>query len=64
LLHGPCLTVPVLASTEGLPLGLQLVGPRYSDARMLAAAATVVDILKLSAVPTAGQVRADNRRAT
>ena len=64
LLHGPCLTVPVLASTEGLPLGLQLVGPRYSDARMLAAAATVVDILKLSAVPTAGQVRTDNRRAT
>jgi len=42
LLHVPCLTVPARVSDGAMPLGIQLVGPRYSDARLLAAAETIV----------------------
>jgi Asp-tRNA(Asn)/Glu-tRNA(Gln) amidotransferase A subunit family amidase len=38
LLHVPCLSVPVMTGEKGLPIGLQLVGPRFADARVLAAA--------------------------
>jgi Asp-tRNA(Asn)/Glu-tRNA(Gln) amidotransferase A subunit family amidase len=31
----PCVTLPLLQSTDGLPIGLQLVGPRHGDARLL-----------------------------
>jgi Asp-tRNA(Asn)/Glu-tRNA(Gln) amidotransferase A subunit family amidase len=31
----PCVTLPLLESTHGLPIGVQLVGPRYGDARLL-----------------------------
>ena len=31
----PSLTVPLLQSSDGLPIGVQLVGPRGSDARLL-----------------------------
>lgn len=37
LLHGPCLTVPCGKGPAGLPLGVQLVGPPRSAARLLAA---------------------------
>jgi Asp-tRNA(Asn)/Glu-tRNA(Gln) amidotransferase A subunit family amidase len=28
-------TVPLMQGAEGLPLGVQLVGPRHGDARLL-----------------------------
>jgi Asp-tRNA(Asn)/Glu-tRNA(Gln) amidotransferase A subunit family amidase len=31
----PCITLPLLQSTTGLPIGVQLVGPRHGDARLL-----------------------------
>jgi Asp-tRNA(Asn)/Glu-tRNA(Gln) amidotransferase A subunit family amidase len=31
----PALTVPLMQGAEGLPLGVQLVGPRHGDARLL-----------------------------
>lgn len=38
LLHTPCVNIPVAASASGLPLGLQVVGAIGNDARTLAAA--------------------------
>ena len=46
LLHTPCLSLPVLAGEDGLPLGLQLVGARFSDSRLLAAAYEIVRTLR------------------
>jgi Asp-tRNA(Asn)/Glu-tRNA(Gln) amidotransferase A subunit family amidase len=34
-LYMPCLTLPAEQTGEGLPLGIQLVGPRHGDARLL-----------------------------
>jgi Asp-tRNA(Asn)/Glu-tRNA(Gln) amidotransferase A subunit family amidase len=31
----PCITLPLLQSSNGLPIGVQLVGPRHGDARLL-----------------------------
>lgn len=31
----PCVSLPLLQSADGLPIGVQLVGPRYGDARLL-----------------------------
>ena len=39
LLHVPCVNVPAGRGVLGLPVGVQLVGPRLSDARLLAIAA-------------------------
>jgi Asp-tRNA(Asn)/Glu-tRNA(Gln) amidotransferase A subunit family amidase len=40
LLHTPCVAIPVgLSPEEGLPLGIQVVGPRFADARVMAIAA-------------------------
>jgi Asp-tRNA(Asn)/Glu-tRNA(Gln) amidotransferase A subunit family amidase len=38
LLGVPCVAIPVGASDRGLPLGIQLVGPRFADARVMAVA--------------------------
>lgn len=35
LLHGPCVAVPAGSGPTGLPVGVQLVGPRFEDARLL-----------------------------
>ncbi len=37
-LHLPCITMPVATGPKGLPLGVQVVGPRHGDAAMLTAA--------------------------
>jgi Asp-tRNA(Asn)/Glu-tRNA(Gln) amidotransferase A subunit family amidase len=39
LTGGPAVTVPMGLDDEGMPLGLQFMGPRFSDDRCLAAAA-------------------------
>ena len=35
LLHMPCLTMPAGEGPDGLPVGIQLVGKRHADARLL-----------------------------
>ncbi|HEY1796777.1 MAG TPA: amidase [Stellaceae bacterium] len=35
VLHMPCLTLPAETGPNGLPVGIQLVGQRYRDARLL-----------------------------
>ena len=35
VLHMPCLTLPAGAGPDGLPVGVQLVGKRHGDARLL-----------------------------
>jgi Asp-tRNA(Asn)/Glu-tRNA(Gln) amidotransferase A subunit family amidase len=41
LLHAPCLTMPARVGAGAMPLGLQLVGARYGDAKLLATAETI-----------------------
>jgi Asp-tRNA(Asn)/Glu-tRNA(Gln) amidotransferase A subunit family amidase len=36
MLHMPCLTLPAGAGPDGLPVGIQLVGRRHDDARLIA----------------------------
>jgi amidase len=38
LLHVPCVSVPAMQSSSGLPLGLQVIGRIGEDPRTLAAA--------------------------
>lgn len=44
-LHLPCVTLPLSAGATGLPIGLQLVGPRDGDDRLLSIAGTVLQRL-------------------
>ena len=41
LLQVPCINVPFFKTTAGLPVGLTLTGPRFSDRRVLALAGAV-----------------------
>ncbi|HEY6911169.1 MAG TPA: amidase [Myxococcales bacterium] len=43
LLGNPCVSLPVLQGPAGMPLGLQLVGPRGRDETLLAAAEYVME---------------------
>ena len=46
LLHVPCINIPACRGPNNLPVGVTLVGPRLTDARLLAiarAAAPVID---------------------
>jgi len=52
LLHVPCVAVPVGLGSTRLPVGIQLVGPRMSDARLLAIAKIVAPIIDRE--PSAG----------
>jgi Asp-tRNA(Asn)/Glu-tRNA(Gln) amidotransferase A subunit family amidase len=45
LLHTPCVNIPAFRSQGGLPVGLTLTGPRFSDRGLLATAQNVSDIL-------------------
>ena len=44
-LHIPCLAMPFTQGPRGLPVGVQLVGPRYSDIHLLGVAEAVSKIL-------------------
>ena len=44
-LHLPCVTVPGLKGPAGLPVGVQFVGARFADMRVLAAAAVLEELL-------------------
>ncbi|HEY8539929.1 MAG TPA: amidase [Steroidobacteraceae bacterium] len=41
LLHVPCINVPCYWTKDGLPVGLTLVGPRFSDERVLGTAVRI-----------------------
>ena len=45
LLHVPCANVPGLRSAAGLPIGVTVIGPRFSDSAVLAAAAALEPLL-------------------
>lgn len=45
LLHVPCVSVPVTRGPHNLPVGIQLIGPRFGEPRLLAAAAALAPIL-------------------
>ncbi|MCE9641667.1 MAG: amidase [Betaproteobacteria bacterium] len=48
LLHMPCLAIPCMKGPQGLPVGVQIIGPRYADARLLSigdAVAPVIDAI-------------------
>lgn len=41
LLHVPCVNLPLFTAANGLPVGLTLTGPRFSDRRTIAVAAAI-----------------------
>lgn len=45
LIHAPCVNVPGLTGPSGLPVGLTLTGPRYSDRRLIKMAVMLGAIL-------------------
>lgn len=49
LTQQPAISVPCGFTTDGLPIGLQLVGPRHSDSTVLRAAAAYLDAAPFSA---------------
>jgi Asp-tRNA(Asn)/Glu-tRNA(Gln) amidotransferase A subunit family amidase len=46
LLGTPCLSLPVFEGPAGLPLGLQILGPRGGEARLLGAASFILGEMK------------------
>lgn len=51
LLQVPCINVPGWTGPNGLPVGLTLTGPRFSDRRLLALAQAWLDVLPAAAAP-------------
>jgi Asp-tRNA(Asn)/Glu-tRNA(Gln) amidotransferase A subunit family amidase len=45
LLHTPTVTLPTAVGPNGLPVGIQLIGPRYEDVRLLAISQWIWDKL-------------------
>ena len=45
LMHTPTVTLPTAVGPNGLPVGIQLVAPRYEDERLLAVSQWVWDKL-------------------
>ena len=45
LMHGPCVTIPVYHGPNGMPVGVQVVGPIGSDLRTLAVARAIAEVV-------------------
>ena len=45
VMHVPCLAIPCVKGPKGLPVGVQIVGPRFGDARLLAIGAAVAPVI-------------------
>jgi Asp-tRNA(Asn)/Glu-tRNA(Gln) amidotransferase A subunit family amidase len=45
LLHVPCVAIPVGRGPKGLPVGIQLVGPRMTDMRLLELAQALAPVI-------------------
>ena len=43
LMHVPCLTIPAYSGPNGMPVGVQVVGPVGSDARTIGAAQAIAE---------------------
>jgi Asp-tRNA(Asn)/Glu-tRNA(Gln) amidotransferase A subunit family amidase len=46
LMHVPCVTIPAFAGSNGMPVGLQVVGPVGSDDDVIALSQAIADALK------------------
>ena len=55
LLGTPAITLPLLTGDEGLPLGVQLVGPRGGDARLMRIASWLVEAVQAASQDGDGQ---------
>ena len=49
VLHTPCIAIPVHKGPNGCPVGIQIVGPRFADARLLAIAEAVAPVIDTGA---------------
>jgi Asp-tRNA(Asn)/Glu-tRNA(Gln) amidotransferase A subunit family amidase len=49
LMHVPCLTIPAYSGPNGMPVGVQVVGPVGSDVATIAAAQCIADVVMKSA---------------
>jgi Asp-tRNA(Asn)/Glu-tRNA(Gln) amidotransferase A subunit family amidase len=49
LLHAPCVAVPAGRGEKRLPVGVQLIGPRLGEARLLAIAAALAPLIDVDA---------------
>ncbi|PZW45806.1 Asp-tRNA(Asn)/Glu-tRNA(Gln) amidotransferase A subunit family amidase [Humitalea rosea] len=45
LLHVPCIGIPCIKGPNGMPVGVQIVGPRFGDAALLDVAAAVAPVI-------------------
>ena len=45
LMHVPCVTIPAYRGPNGMPVGVQVVGPIGSDLRTLAIARAIAEVL-------------------
>jgi Asp-tRNA(Asn)/Glu-tRNA(Gln) amidotransferase A subunit family amidase len=44
-MHVPCLTIPAYSGPNGMPVGVQVVGPIGGDVATMAAAQCIADVL-------------------
>lgn len=52
LLHAPCIAIPGHVGPNDMPVGIQIVGARFGDARLLAIALSMAGILDPKAIRT------------
>ncbi len=52
LLHAPCIAIPCHTGPNGMPVGVQIVGPRYGDAALLAVAEAVAPVVDPGLIAT------------
>jgi Asp-tRNA(Asn)/Glu-tRNA(Gln) amidotransferase A subunit family amidase len=45
LMHVPCIGIPCTKGPHGMPVGVQIVGPRFGDAALLDVAAAVAPVI-------------------
>jgi Asp-tRNA(Asn)/Glu-tRNA(Gln) amidotransferase A subunit family amidase len=45
LMHVPCVTIPAYSGPNGMPVGVQVVGPVGGDMRTLSVAQMIADVL-------------------
>ena len=46
LMHVPCVTLPCFSGPNGMPVGIQIVGPQHEDRQTLAWAGWVDEVLR------------------
>lgn len=56
LTGGPAVGIPIGLGSNGLPIGLQIIGPRWSDDRVLKVAQAVLQLLSPSGRPDAASI--------